>query len=200
MTVLSVTPQKKHLTRVDTSDGKFFLLDSELCAELCLREGTVLDGEMIEEILKRSDYERAKSRALWYLDRGSLSCRSLAEKLRRAGFSKEAIDRVLERFCELSLLDDNAYALRLCERCAEAGMSRRAAQQKLYEKGVPREIALSALDGVEFDDGEAIQTVIAKKYASKLQKGETEKVYAALLRRGFSYSDVKQALKEYIDN
>ncbi len=195
MQICETRPDKKHQVKITFVGGHSVLVDKDYFAELCIKTGDDLSEEQIKEILKQSDYVRAKSRALWYLDRGALSCKGLAEKLKRAGFSSEAIERVIDRFCELSLLDDYAYATRLAEKCAEAGMSELATRTRLYEKGVPRDIIKTALESTEFDDGEAIKTVIAKKYAVKLQNGETEKVYAALVRRGFSYSAVKKALR-----
>ena len=48
---------------------------------------------------------------------------------------------------------------------------------------------------------DAILKLIEKKYAQKLgDKENYQKVYAALVRRGFSYGDVSRALKKYLED
>ena len=50
----------------------------------------------------------------------------------------------------------------------------------------------------ETDEVSKILALIEKKYSEKLKDPENfQKVYAALVRRGFSYGDVKTALKKY---
>ncbi len=198
MKITEITPQKKHLTRIGFEDEKFILIDSDLCCTLCLKVGSVLEDEQVKEILHRSEYERAKSRALWHLDRSSHTERGIYDKLRRAGFSEQISAEVIARLCELYLLDDAAFAARYTERYIAEGLSRRAVYEKLYSKGVPRDVIKEVLDNATFDEGSAIRTVIEKKYRTKLAAGEYQKVYAALLRRGFSYGDVKDALKRYV--
>jgi len=48
------------------------------------------------------------------------------------------------------------------------------------------------------DECENIKLLINKKYAKRLDTEEgVKKVFAALIRKGFSFSDVRKALKEY---
>ena len=70
---------------------------------------------------------------------------------------------------------------------------------KLYLKGVPLTLAKEILSECEVDEESQIKALIERKYAYKLQdKSNYNKVYAALVRKGFSFSAIKSALKEYI--
>ena len=82
----------------------------------------------------------------------------------------------------------------------EANVSKREAVQKMLLKGVPYDLAKAVLEETEADEQTQIKNLIDKKYRTKLtdQKG-VEKVFAALARKGFSYSAVKEALKSYIE-
>ena len=50
------------------------------------------------------------------------------------------------------------------------------------------------------DEGGAIRGVIEKQYLSKLARGETEKVVAALARRGFSAREARAAVAEFLSD
>ena len=102
------------------------------------------------------------------------------------------------RIKELGLIDDNRLAARLAERMNEAGISKREAYAKLYSKGIPKDIIKTVLEETPFDEASQIETVIEKKYRNKLSdKENVQKVYAALVRKGFSYGEVSAALKKY---
>ena len=60
--------------------------------------------------------------------------------------------------------------------------------------------AKEMLEECECDEEEQIKNLLEGKYAYRLtQEKGTEKVYAALVRKGFSYSAVRSAMKKYID-
>ncbi|MBR7133849.1 MAG: RecX family transcriptional regulator [Clostridia bacterium] len=200
MRVILVKKEKAHLTRVAFAGGTELLLDREVCAEKGLCEGTVISEAEVEEIKGYSDYVRAKNRALWYLDRSDYTEKALYTKLLRAGFDKRACAAVLARLVELGVVDDVRFAERYAERCVESNISEREALSKMLSKGVPYDIAKSALADLAPDEAAQIAALIKKKYAYKLtcERG-TEKVFAALVRRGFSYGAVREAMKKYND-
>lgn len=198
MTVVSIEKQKKHLTAVGFDNGTELLLDNDVCSLHCLHTGDILTDEKAGELKHESDYVRAKSRALWYLDRASHTEKALYDKLVRAGFEKTACAEVIARFVELGLVDDRRFAENFAERCIDSGISKREAVYKMTVKGVPRDIAYEAVDALDTDEEEQVRTLLQKKYLSKLSsENGTQKVYAALIRKGFSFSAVKNVLKKY---
>lgn len=200
MQIVNLQKDKRHLVKVFLSDGREIALDKDVVYEKCLKIGSELSEDFLQELLFQSDYVRAKSRAVWYIDRSAHTEKGLYDKLVRAGFSKEASAKVIARFIEVGLLDDRRYAETLAERLLEANVSKREALQKMLQKGVPYDLAKSVLEDTQTDEQTQIQNLIEKKYRNKLlQENGTKKVFEALVRKGFSFSAVREALKSYIE-
>ena len=200
MRIIQIEKQKQHLTRVVLSDQSEALLDNEVCAQKCLKVGMELDHIDLKRLKGESDYVRAKSRAVWYMDRMDHTEKGLYEKLVRAGFSKEACAKVVARFIEVGLIDDERFAANLAERLMAANVSKREAVQKMLQKGVPYDLAKRVLEDDQTDELTQIKNLIQKKYRTKLEsENGGQKVFAALVRKGFSYSGVREALKSYIE-
>lgn len=199
MLIKEVKKEKKHLCRIIFEDADEIFLDSNVCAKEGLTKGVRLSPERLEEIKFSSDYEQAHSRALWYLDRMDYTEKALYEKLVKAGFSKKASAKVLAKFCELKIVDDHRFAERLALRYSESNVSKKEAVSKLLRKGVPLELAKQVTEEHSADENEQITALLEGKYARKLasENGE-QKVFAALVRKGFSYSAVRTAMKKYI--
>ena len=197
MTVSKISREKGHIVRLEFSDGESAVLDLDFCNEKCIHEGDEIPPERLKEYLAESDYIRAKARAVWLLDRYTYTERRLAEKLKAAKFGEEAVKKAVERLKELGLVDDRGLSARYAEDCARRGISKREAYYKLYSKGFDEKTVRAALDSADFDEAEQINALLERKYARALNSGETEKVYAALVRKGFSYGAVRDALKKY---
>lgn len=198
MIIVSAEKQKKHLTRLVFADGGEILLDSSVCENHALRADTEITEEKLNELKYESEYERAKERALWYLDRADRTEKALYQKLVTAGFDKRACAEVLSRLKELGLVDDRRFAENFAGRCRDACVSPREAVSKMLAKGVPYEIAKAAADNSDTDEEEQLRRLIEKKYARKLgEENGARKVYAALIRKGFSFSAVRSVLKKY---
>jgi len=198
MEICEIKKEKKHLCRLVFSDGREQLIDIDVCGNYCLKKGRNITDDELTEIIETSDYERAKSRAIWYLDRQSHTEKGLYDKLIKAGFGKKASARVIARFSELGLIDDRKYAEYYAEKCLDNNISKRETYQKLLLRGVPKDLAKEILSENETDENEQIAELLNKKYRTKLENPENvKKVYAALIRKGFSFSAVKDALKKY---
>ncbi len=198
MKVTALKRQKKHLTLVLFEDGGEILIDNDVCADFAVKSGCDIAPDKIEELLYCSEYARAKSRALWYLDRADRTEKAMFKKLTDAGFDKRASAAVIARFCEVGLIDDRRFAENFAARCADADISARETVRKLVEKGVPSDLAKEVVSECDTDEYVQIRAVIEKKYARKLTaENGVQKVYAALIRKGFSFSAVRDVLKKY---
>ena len=195
MTVKAIRREKGHAAKIEFENGESILLDLDLLAEKCIHEGDALGEEQIKEYLAESEYIRAKSRALWLLDRYTYTERRLLEKLKAARFGAEAAKKAVARLKELGLLDDKALAGRYAEDFAARGVSKREAYAKLLQKGFKSQDIKEALEDAVFDEESQLKALIERKYAARLAAGERDKVFAALVRKGFSYRAVRDALR-----
>lgn len=200
MFITDTKKDKLHLTKITLSDGSEVLIDNDVCYEKCLKVGLEIEDEDLKDLIFESNYRRAKSRAIWYLDRSDHTEKALYEKLLRGGFPQRESAKVIARLKEVGLLDDRRYAENYANRLIDNNVSKREALQKMLLKGVPYDMAKSVLEETETDELSQIKNIIEKKYRTKLTlENGVQKVYAALVRKGFSYDAVKTALKTYIE-
>ena len=200
MEITAIEKRRAHLMQIEFLEGEAALLDSKTVAENGLYVGQQLTAEELQKLKDISDYTRALSRAVWYIERGALSEKALRDKLIRAGFLPAVCEKCTARLLELGLLDDTALAERLAEQLTAANISQRAALSRMVAKGIPRDVAAAALENTECDAESQIRAVIDKKYKTRLGSPEqVRKVFAALLRLGFSYGDVRAVLKSYTE-
>ena len=200
MQILTIQKDKLHLTKISLSNGEEVLIDNDVCRDNYLKKGDEISEEKLNDLVFQSQYQRAKSRAVWYLDRKDRTAKDLYNKLCLAGFDKKAVAKVIARLQEVGLIDDRRFAENYASRLMEGNVSKREALQKMLQKGVPYDMAKDVLAECDSDEGAQIEALINKKYRTKLMvEGCKEKVYAALIRKGFSYEAVKNALKNYIE-
>ncbi|MBQ9769746.1 MAG: regulatory protein RecX [Clostridia bacterium] len=196
MKILSIKSGKKHLDHIILEDGTEICLDKDVVEAKKLCPG--FDITEPEELVFESDYARAKSRALWYLSRSDHSEKALRDKLIAAGFGYDACEAAVNRMAELGLVDDERYARRLAEYLSAAGSSKKEIRYKLSMKGISSDIIKEIFCEDETDEREKIARLIETKFKTKLNsEKDVEKVFAALVRKGFSYSDIKSVLKAY---
>ena len=94
-------------------------------------------------------------------------------------------------------LGDGTYAAALVRHCGDMGYGPRRAREKLREKGVPQELWDEALDELP-PDGEQIDRFLQSKlHGRSPEDKEKKRLTDALLRRGFSWGEVKSAWGRY---
>jgi len=114
----------------------------------------------------------------------------LADALAGRGVPDEVATRVLDRFGEVGLVDDAAFATAWVEsRQASRGLSRRALALELRRKGVDSEIVADSLasidDGTEYD---AARSLVEKKLRSTRNadpQARWRQLVGLLARRGY---------------
>ncbi len=182
----------------DTDAAGFLVLDSELCEIKNLKSGYELTDDELCELVCESHIKRAKSRAMWYISQSACSKKTLIDKLKKS-FPEYAAVSAVERMEELGFIDDLEYAKRRIQRIVdEKKVSLKMAKYLLEAEGIDRETADFAAEKLEYDATAAIVALIEKKYKTRLQeKGDLDKTIAAIMRKGYSYSEIKSALDEY---
>lgn len=200
MIILSVTQSKKHLVSVKTDEDEY-LIDLNTVYDYGLHKGLEISHEKMDEIRHKSDVERAKSRGVWLLSMRAYSAAMLAKKL-YADCEKEAVDEAICELIELGLVDDTAYAKALAAELSEyRHMSRRNIRLELKKRGIDRDIIDEAVYELPEDEIPAILEIIRQKYANCFddEKGR-RRMFSGLVRKGYNYDDIKQAIEQYNDN
>jgi|GEM_PF-6353284 len=127
----------------------------------------------------------------------SLSRRELTDALLRRHYSADEVREAVETCTERGYINESHYAYMLVQKYAGQGYGIPAVAAKLRTKGFSNDIVDEAL--THFSVSESV----LDKYALKALKGDFSPVSQrracqSLLRRGFSYSDVRAALERVI--
>ena len=189
-------------------DGSFrFSLDASQILQLGIKVGSEYTEAELLDLEAESQYGKLYMRALEYSFVRPRSVREMQDYLYRKtrdtrqkdgsikkGVSPEITHRVLSRLQEKGYVDDEKFTHFWVEnRNASKGTSVRRLRQELAAKGVDVAIINAALEGGARTDEEEIKKVIQKKAK---HYADEQKLIQYLMRQGFRYDDIRQALQE----
>lgn len=133
------------------------------------------------------------------------SRRELRDKLAKREVPDELAERLLDRFTEVGLVDDEAFARSWVEsRQRSRGLARRALAHELRRKGVDDETARTALDELDPVREEQTARALVRKKARSLRDVDrttaTRRLAGMLARKGYpaglAFSVVRDELGE----
>lgn len=179
-------------------DGEYtFTTDEEFWYSSFMKSGAELTEEEYAEFKEKADYRFGMNRSMDLLSGKDYSRAELIKKLTQK-ISQETAERVAERIEELGLINDGAYAAKVAEYYAVSkNMGKKGIRSKLYQKGFTRDVIDETMENLVLDEEDSAVAVIRKKYYNYLndEKGR-KKVFSALIRLGYSYSDARSALRK----
>lgn len=168
--------------------------DIDFWAEHYFKDGTEITQEEWESLTDSIYFKKAVDKCYDLLSRRDHSVKELKTKLLRTVDEKNA-DKAIEKMLEYGYLDDEKYARNLVKYLAQTrNMSKNHIKQEMFKRGIPNEIIILVMDDYEFDNVSCVVDLILTKYRNKLNNEDgNKKVIASLMRKGFSYSDIKNA-------
>lgn len=187
-------------------DGKYRLsLSLSQVVDLGVKVGREVSQEEFSELLSASVFGKLYARTLEYClvrPRSTYEVQNYIKRKIRDILQKDSTEfgidtdstvaEIIERLVDKKYLDDKRFADWWVEnRNIKKGVSRRKLLQELMVKRIDREVALGAVDQSTRND----QTEIAKIIAMKRNRYDKLGVMQYLARRGFSYSDIKEAVE-----
>jgi regulatory protein len=133
------------------------------------------------------------------------SRQELADKLRSKNVPTEIADRLLNRFEEVGLIDDGAFAKAWVEsRQPGKGLARRALAQELRRKGIDDEVAQAALDEIDpADEADSARALVRKKLRSMSGLDDTvatRRLVGMLARKGYPPGMAFAIVREELDS
>lgn len=154
-----------------------------------------------KEAERNAEYERARKRSMYLLGSHDYSVAALREKLLN-NYTEETTERVIADMLRYGFLDDERYAGKLAASLIKGkkyGVYRTKTEMK--RKGVPGNIIDDILAEYGEDDySEQLKTIIRKKYLDKIYDRDGRKrTVAALIRRGYGFSEIKKAVLEVLE-
>ncbi|MGI5952455.1 MAG: regulatory protein RecX [Brooklawnia sp.] len=146
-------------------------------------------------------YAVTREMALRALERRAYGRAELGDRLRRKGAAEEVVEQVLNRFVEVGLLDDAAFAAMWVEqRHRLRKLPRRALVAELRRKGIDQEVIDEAVGVIDHDAEAEAAMQLAASRARSLARQPYEvalrRLVGALGRRGFGSQLAWQAARQ----
>lgn len=164
-----------------------------------IAEGKEISKGDYEAIVHTVLPKRAKLRAMNLLQKKSYTKKQLRDKLKEGFYPENIIEEAIEYVESYHYLDDFQYAVDYIT-YHENTKSLKKIEMDLFQKGIPKEIFQKALSewetlGGEQDTTAMIQELLKKKnYHSDCDLNEKRRIYAFLLRKGYSSESISQAM------
>jgi len=192
---LKTTPDRAGRYRVSFENGESLRLYRHTVEDFGLYTGMELTEEAYSALLEAAGRMSAKMRAVRIVSAASVSRRDLEERLVRKGEDPEQAKEAVEWMEELHLLDDRNTAEQVVHSCISKGYGIQRAKQALYEKRIPKQYWEEALEGYP-DQWDRIESFLKSRLDGDSDQKQIKKAIDALIRRGHSYSIIRQVLNE----
>lgn len=199
MTIRELKPSKRVAGRwlAVLEDGSILRVGENEVVAFSLYPGKELDEGEAQALLDCARQSDLKEKALALLARKPHARRELERKLTQWEATEEETAAICDRMEELGYLNDAAYGELVVRHYAARGYGEKKLRDELYRRGVPREYWDAALEQVQ-DTSEALDEWIARKLKGKTpDPKESQKISAALMRRGYCWPDIRDALARY---
>ena len=192
---LKTTPDRAGRYRVTFENGESLRLYRQTVEDFALYTGKELTEGEYNALLEAAGQMSAKMRAVRIVSAASVSKRDLQERLVRKGEDPEQAKEAVAWMEELHLLDDRNTAEQVVHSCISKGYGLQRAKQALYEKRIPKQYWEEVLEDYP-DQWDRIEAFLRSRLDADSDQKQVKKAIDALIRRGHSYSTIRQVLNE----
>ena len=191
---LSGSPDRAGRYRVTFEDESVLRLYRQTVEDFGLYTGLELEEQSLQKLREAAGRMSARMRAVRIVSATNVSCQDLEQRLTRKGESRENAREAVQWMEDLHLLNDRNTAEQVVHSCIRKGYGKARARQVLYEKRIPRELWEEALEDYP-DQMEEICRFLRSRLGEEADDRAVKRAVDALLRRGHSYSRIRQALE-----
>ncbi len=184
------------LVSLELDSGEILQATLGLAAEQKLYAGKKLEESELDELRSSASRALCRNRGLELLSYRPMSCRELREKLMQKGERAEDAQAAVDWLGEQGFLNDERYASMVVRHYAGKGFGRARVRQELQRRGIPRELWEEALEELP-EPEEKLDAFLAARLRDPKDRTQVQKVSAALIRRGFSWEEVRAALARF---
>lgn len=190
---IEASKHKKGRILVFLEDGACLKITEQELLDFGLRSGDELDEEALGRLKEAAGVSNTRAAAADLIGKRAMSRRDLERKLREKGASETEARYAAEWLEAIGALNDAEYAAALVRHYSRLGYGPARVREKLYEKGVPRELWEDALEELPEDGGQVDAFLRSKLRGRTPDEKEKRRLTNALLRRGFPWGEVKAA-------
>ena len=196
---VKTSQRKKGRFLVILEDGDILRITEEELLRFGLRSGEELGEETLETLRSSAKTSQVKAQAAGMIGRRALSKSELQRRLIRGGAAEADAQAAADWLEDIGAVDDPAYAAAVVRDYGRRGYGPARIREELRRRGVPRELWEVALEELP-DSEDILDDLIRKRCRGDLSDPrEVKRLSDGLLRRGFSWSQVKEALSRYTE-
>lgn len=204
--ITDIEEQKKNKDRYNVYiNGVFYKgISKYVVMKYKLKIGEKVDLEKLKKIVYEDDLEKAKTYIANY--HTNKTEKIIKDKLKEKGYEEDIITGVLEFLHKYNYISDERYAKSFTKDAMnfkKQGVGK--IKQKLYEKGVPKEVIEKTLEDVDYDlERENLSKLIEKKEEHYMKKSKNiyewkTKMFVFLSSRGFKSDMIKEELDNFLE-
>lgn len=200
MTITEIKPGK-HNTKYIFVDNEFaFSAYDDIIYKYSLSVGLKTDAAALQKAKDEQNKLYAKERALDILSRAALSHKGLFLKLKQKGIEDKYAEFACNYCIEQGFINDAAILPDIINHllCDKKYGSRRV-MSYLLQKGFEKDMISDALNELSHDSTDDIVSLINASNTDFEDRKSVSKLYQKLLRKGFSYSEIKSSIMKYTD-
>ena len=192
---LKTSPDRAGRYWVTFDDGTRIGLYRQTVEDFGLYTGMELSEKEFTSLQTAAGQMSAKMRAVRIVSASSVSKKDLEQRMVRKGEDPQQAKEAVQWMEDLHLVNDRNTAEQVVHSCIAKGYGLQRAKQALYEKRIPKQYWEEALADYP-DQWEKIEAFLRSRLEGDSDEKQKKKAIDALLRRGHSYSVIRQVLNE----
>ncbi len=204
MIITKLEKQKKAKNRWNIFvDGAFFCgLYEDTILKYGIHVNEKLTQDSLEEIRDFDEFIYGKHVAYSFLSYRIRTESEIKKKLREKKISGKSIVKVIEVLEEQKLIDDREFAKVLIQdKIKRSPVGRKVLKQKLFEKGVPKNVSEEALEkAFSGEEEKKLAADVFNKFFPKIKDKDfyeqKRKLYEHLARKGFDFDVINEIINE----
>ena len=183
---------KSEVYKLFVDDDFYCLLTAEVIVKNKIKIGQYIDEEELSQIKKQSDVLLSREMALKFVEKCLKTQKQVYDNLKQKGIDEDAINDAIEFLKKYGYIDDEYYARQYVLSKKQYGKN--YLKQKLFAKGINKDIISRVLDDHEIDEN-ALNNIVEKYIKNKSNDEKTkQKAYRYILSKGYSFDEAKKAV------
>lgn len=196
MVVTSLDQKSSDRIIIHFDDGTEMKSTLSAITDARIYSGKELDTTQFQKLKHLSERHLAFNKAADMLSRRLMSEKELRDKLSLKGFEDDTIEYCIHKLIDLRLINDEYYASAIVRHYSAKSYGIGRIREELRRRGICRELWDNALAEIP-ESEEKISKFISTHLKDSTDKKQIKKVTDSLLRRGFSWEEIKSALRNY---
>lgn len=194
MIIIAIRQTSPGRMTVELDDGRDIKSTLGVVTDMRLFSGRELDEDEVEALEAASRRAITRERAVEMLSRRQYSHAELQKKLIDKGEDEDTARYCADWLEEHGLINDESYAEAVARHYAAKGYGAGRVRAELSRRGISRELWDGAVDAMP-EDTSKIDRFIASRLSDTNDRDEVRRVSQALMRRGYSWGDIRDALE-----